>query len=141
VKLSEIKVALIDQFFSKHAAGVSNTEIDQVFEDLGKLLKRDLTDLTSDEIVTEAEGSSSDPSKAFKKFIDGKTALLSICEDDGFKKMVIFAAARSGKSVVYEDLTLEERSPKKGDLSTIKNALRQAKKLNDEIYYTIRTEG
>lgn len=144
MKLDEIKIALIEQFFSKHAAGVSRNEIDPIFVGLGTLLKQDLSELASDDgtVVTESEqGSSSDPSKAFKRFTEGRTALLSICEDDGFKKMVIFAAARAGKNVVYEDLTVDERTPKKGDLASIKSALRQAKNLNEDIYFTIKSEG
>lgn len=144
MKLDEIKTALVDKFFSKQAAGVSRTEIEPVFLSLGDFLKVDLSELTSNDetIVTEAEqGSSSDPSKAFKRFTEGRTALLSICEDDGFKKMVIFAAARQGKAVVYEDLTVDDRSPKKGDLASIKSALRQAKNLNEDIYFVIKSEG
>ena len=143
MRLDEIKTALIEQFFSKQSAGTSKAEIEPVFTKLGQLLSADLTELaTDDDLVVEAEqASSSDPSKAFKRFTEGRTALLSICEDDGFKKMVIFAAARVGKSVVYEDLTVSERAPKKGDLAAIKSALRQAKNLNDDAYFTIKSEG
>lgn len=144
MKLDEIKTALVDKFFSKQAAGVNRSEIEPVFLSLGSFLKVDLSELASNDetIVTEAEqGSSSDPSKAFKRFTEGRSALLSICEDDGFKKMVIFAAARQGKSVVYEDLTVDDRSPKKGDLASIKSALRQAKNLNEDIYFMIKSEG
>lgn len=144
MKLDEIKTALVDKFFSKQAAGVSRTEIEPVFLSLGDFLKIDLSELASNDetIVTEAEqGSSSDPSKAFKRFTEGRTALLSICEDDGFKTNVIFAAVRIGKSVVYEDLTVENRVIKKGDLAKIKTAIRQAKNLNDEAYFVIKTEG
>jgi hypothetical protein len=143
MKLNEIKTALVDKFFSKQASGVSRTEIEPVFISLGKSLKADLTDIsTEDAIVVESEqGSSSDPSKAFKRFTEGRTALLSICEDDGFKKMVIFAAVRIGSGVVYEDLTVDDRVIKKGDLASIKSALRQAKNLNEDAYFNIKSEG
>ena len=144
MKLSEIKTALVDKFFSKQAAGVSRIEIEPVFIDLGKFLKADLTELATNDatVVVELEqGSSSDPSKAFKRFTEGRTALLSICEDDGFKKMVIFAAVRIGSNVVYEDLTVDERVLKKGDLASIKSALRQAKNLNEDAYFNIKSEG
>jgi hypothetical protein len=143
MKLNEIKTALVDKFFSKQASGVSRTEIEPVFISLGKSLKADLTDIsTEDAIVVESEqGSSSDPSKAFKRFTEGRTALLSICEDAGFKKMVIFAAVRIGSGVVYEDLTVDDRVIKKGDLASIKSALRQAKNLNEDAYFNIKSEG
>jgi hypothetical protein len=142
MKLNEIKTALVDKFFSKQASGVSRTEIEPVFISLGKSLKADLTDISEDAIVVESDqGSSSDPSKAFKRFTEGRTALLSICEDDGFKKMVIFAAVRIGSGVVYEDLTVDDRVIKKGDLASIKSALRQAKNLNEDAYFNIKSEG
>jgi hypothetical protein len=142
MKLSEIKTALVDKFFSKQAAGVNKTEIEPVFVGLGNFFSVDLTDLTSNNIVIESEqGSSNDPSKAFKRFTEGRTALLSICEDDGFKKMVIFAAVRIGTKIVYEDLTVDARVMKKGDLASIKSAIRQAKNLNDEAYFHIKNEG
>ena len=144
MKLAEIKTALIDQFFSKQSPGIDRTQIEPIFVNLGKTLKVDLSELASDDatVVTESEqGSSSDPSKAFKRFTDGRRALLSINEDDGFKKLAIFAAVRVGKSVVYENLTADERTHKKGDLAAIKQALRQAKNLNDDVYFTIKSEG
>lgn len=143
MKLAEIKIALIDQFFSKQAAGVERTELDTIFVSLGKGLNADLSELASnaDTIIEAEEGSSSDPSKAFKRFTDGRRALLSINEDDGFKKMAIFVAVRVGKDVIYEDLTVAERVAKRGDLTAIKHALRQAKNLNDDVYFTIKSEG
>ena len=106
-------------------------------------LKADLTELAinDDAIVESEQGSSSDPSKAFKRFTEGRTAMLSICEDDGFKKIVIFAAVRVGSGIVYEDLTVDERVTKRGDLASIKTALRQAKNLNEDAYFTIKSEG
>lgn len=144
MKLSEIKTALVDKFFSKQATGVNRADIEPVFVGLGSFLKTDLTELASNDatVVIESEqGSSSDPSKAFKRFTEGRTALLSICEDDGFKKMVIFAAVRVGKNVAYEDLTVDDRVLKKGDLASIKGALRQAKNLNEDVYFNIKSEG
>lgn len=144
MKLSEIKTALVDKFFSKQAAGINRSEIEPIFANLGKFLNADVTDLNAelDDVVIESDqGSSNDPSKAFKRFTEGRTALLSICEDDGFKKMVIFAAVRIGTNVVYEDLTVDERVMKKGDLASVKSALRQAKNLNEYAYFNIKNEG
>src|ERR1035437_5213384 len=104
MKLNEIKLALVDKFFSKQANGISKSEINSVFIGLGNFLQSDLTALVSNDdsivIESESEGSSSDPSKGCTRFTEGRAALLSICEDDGFKKMVIFAAVRVGISVV-----------------------------------------
>lgn len=144
MKLNEIKIALIDKFFSKEAVGVNKVDIEPVFISLGEFLNVDLSKLVSNDtaIVVESEQvSSNDPSKAFKRFTEGRTALLSICEDDGFNKMVIFAAARIGSKIVYEDLTTDERAIKPGDLSSIKSALRQAKNLNEDIHFIIKSEG
>lgn len=141
MKLNEIKFALIDKFFSKEAVGVKKSEIEPVFLKLGEFLKSDLSKLTSnDTTIISESGSSNDPSKGFKRFTEGRTALLSICEDDGFNKMAIFAAVRIGTKVAYEDLTTEERVIKLGDLSVIKNALRQAKNLNEDVSFNIKSE-
>lgn len=143
MKLIEIKSALVDKFFSKQAVGVNKTEIDPVFVNLGSFLKSDLSEMATDDgsTIESEQGSSNDPSKAFKRFTEGRTAMLSICEDDGFKKMVIFAAVRVGTAVVYEDLTGQERVIKKGNLASIKSAIRQAKNLNEDAYFTIKSEG
>lgn len=141
MKLSEIKTALVDKFFSKQASGVNRVDMDPVFERVASFIKADLTFLSTDSLVESEQGSSSEPSKAFKRFTEGRTAVLSICEDDGFKKMVIFAAVRNGSTIVYEDLTVEGELTKFGDLATIKSALRQAKNLNDDVYFSIKSEG
>lgn len=142
MRLEEIKTALIEHFFSKQSAGVNRDMIEPVFVELGKKLNEDLSEMAVDDsVVVEAQGSSADPSKAFKRFTEGRKALLSICEEDGFKTNVIFAAVRVGKNVFYEDLTVDTRVAKKGDLATIKTAIRQAKNLNDEAYFVIKTEG
>lgn len=143
MRLEEIKTALIEHFFSKQSAGVNRDLIEPIFVELGKNLNEDLSEMAVEDTTTavEAQGSSADPSKAFKRFTEGRKALLSICEEDGFKTNVIFAAVRIGKSVVYEDLTVENRAIKNGDLAKIKTAIRQAKNLNDEAYFVIKTEG
>lgn len=137
MKLHEIKHNLIGQFFSKQSAGIDQRDIDPVYEQLSVL-----TGLSSKVSLLESEeGVSSDPSKAFKRFTEGRKATLTICEEDGLKKMAIFAAVRYGKVVAIEDLTLEDHTPKIGDLSDIKNALRHAKNLNDDVFFSIKNEG
>lgn len=134
MKLAELKTALVGQFFSENSSGISTSSLPEVYETLGKLLKSDLSALLTAEL-TEArnEGVSSDPSKGFKKFTDGRQSLLAIVEDD----KAIFAAARSGKHVSYVDLTGKDRSEQLGDLAVIKNALKQAKNINDDAYFSI----
>jgi hypothetical protein len=144
MRLNEIKVALIEQFFSDHHLGISRDKIEEVFVALGKKLQVDLSELASSDptVIVEAEqGISSDPSKAFRRFTEGRIALLMINEDDGVDKRVIFAAVRVGRQVIYEVLTAEERVAKIGDLAAVKQALRQSKNINDDVYYTLKIEG
>ena len=144
MKLAEIKTALVEQFFSKEAAGVNGQEVDQVITELGASLEVNLLTLATASLVEhedQSDSTSSDPSKAFKRFTEGRRSLLLINETDGIKTLSIFIAARAGKNIVYEDLTVIDRVLKRGDLATIKQALRQAKNMNDDAYFSIKFEG
>jgi len=144
MKLEELKVALIQQFFKSCDNGITQDAVSAVFESLGKKLNSDVTQLSEQPTeVEESEhhsGSSCEPSKAFRKFVDGRRALLTINEDNSGKKMALFAAIRVGTEVMYSDLTTESREEVKGDLTVIKQALRQAKNINDDIYFNIQTD-
>ena len=136
MKLAEIKVGIIEQFFTDIAVSVSQDQLYPIFESIGKTVGLDLNDekLT---ILFHASNQSSDPSKAFKRFTEGRTALLTIMEEDGVNKNAIFAAVRSGKTVKIADLTVTPIAEKSGNLAAVKNALRQAKNLDDEIFFNI----
>jgi hypothetical protein len=115
----------------------------ETFISLGKLLDEDVGGLTGDDLIEDTErvsGTSLDVSKAFKKFTNGDRAILGVCEDIGIEKMVLFAALRAGRKVAYVDLTKETIELKQGDLKLIKEALKQAKQVNDEIYFSITNE-
>lgn len=136
MKLEEIKSSLIQNFFGNQSPGVHQTLIDPIFTQLANAINESVLD----SVIEETEGSSADATKAFKKFTDGRRSTLSICENDGMNVNIIFAAIRSGKQIVYEDLTVEQRTIKFGDLASIKTALKQAKNLNDEAYFIITNE-
>lgn len=138
MKLGEIKIAMIEQFFNKQTLGVPLNDVGAVFTSLAESL--DVKHVPDAPEAESESGNSSDPSKAFKRFTEGRRAFLTINEEDGFKKYAIFAAVRAGRRVIYEDLTVGDRSRKQGDLGTIKQALKQAKNLNDEVYFSITSE-
>lgn len=144
MKLEDLKVTLIQNFFKISDNGIPQGEVANVFESLSKKLNADITSLAEQptfESETELHsGSSCEPSKAFRKFTDGRKALLTINEDNSGKSMALFAAIRIGTEIMYSDLTAESREEIKGDLLTIKTALRQAKNLNDDIYFNIQTD-
>lgn len=136
MRLEELKFALVEQFFKVSDNGVKVDQLFDVFVSLGKHLKADVTTLAD---KGAGGNTSADPSKAFKMFTNGKTALLSIIEEPGVgaSDMAIFAAVRVGKAVYMIDLTAEGKHEKKGDLAAVKQALRQAKNLNDDAYFSI----
>ena len=133
MKLSEIKTSLIDQFFTDGAVGVAQDQLDPIFESLGKAIS---IDLNSERLVLlqEQSSQSNDPSKAFKRFTDGRVSLLTIIEEDG---NAILAAVRSGTHVRISDLTVSPPDERDGGLLSVKNALRQAKNRNDDVFFNI----
>ena len=143
MKLAEIKTALVSQFFKSSDNGIPQLEVSAVFESLSKHLDADLTSLAEQEVEQElnASGNSSDPSKAFKRFTDGRRALLTINEDDGQSSRAIFAAIRVGTKVMYSNLTTDPRVEQKGNLASVKQALKQAKNINEDIYFKIQNDN
>ncbi len=125
MKLSELKTALIEQFFSEQV-GVTVNQLDPIVEALGLKLNESLSDL--------GEGSQTqEPSKALSKFIAGKRTLLTIREDDN----ILFAAARCGKRIAYVNLTEAGAPQIDGNMASVKQALKQAKALNDDVFFHI----
>lgn len=131
MKLSEIKSSIIEQYFSENDNGVSQDQVDSIFESLGRSLG-----IVLDSALLESN-ESADPSKAFKRFTEGRVAMLTIMEEDGMSKNALFAAVRYGTSVKITNLTAETIVEKTGDLAAVKSALRQAKKRNDEVFFNI----
>jgi sugar diacid utilization regulator len=133
MKLSEIKTSLIDQFFTEGSIGVPQDQLDPIFESIGKNVG---LDLNSERLVIlqEKSNQSNDPSKAFKRFTDGRVSLLTIVEEDS---NVILAAVRSGTSIRIADLTITPITERDGSLLSVKNALRQAKNRNDDVFFNI----
>jgi hypothetical protein len=129
MKLSELKSALIEQFFPDHLGGVSANLSDEI---LGELLST-----LAESTVELSNLTSRDPGKAFHAFIQGKNSTLTIIDEESGKPMLLFAAARAGKTVTTVNLTTEDRKQRQSDLVTVKQALRQAKNRNDEIYFSI----
>ena len=139
MKLSEIKSALVTQFFKDREKGAGQDDLQRILESLSKTFDADLVSLLEDE-DDSLIGCSSEPSKAFKKFTDGRRAILTINEDEDLHTTAIFVAIRVGTEIMYSNLTTELREEQKGNLSIIKHALKQAKNLNDEVYFKIQTD-
>lgn len=137
MRLAEIKVGLVDKFFTDAANGVSGDQLDAIFESIGKTVGLELTADTLTSLSQNNTNQSGDPSKAFKRFTEGRIALLTVMEEDGSHSNAIFAAVRYGKTVKIADLTVSPLAEKNGDLAAVKNALRQAKNLNEDIFYNI----
>jgi phosphoribosyl-AMP cyclohydrolase len=53
------------------------------------------------------------------------------------QKKALFSAVKTGTQVHYSVLIKEQREWLKGDLKIVKDALRQAKNLNDEVDFHI----
>lgn len=136
MKLSEIKVGLVERFFANRSAGVTQDQLGSIFEQISKSTNVGLGVEFLSQLIQEAN-QSSDPSKAFKRFTDGRVAFLSVFEEEAGQNTAIFAAVRVGTIVKLSDLTLTPLTEKIADLGAVKSALRQAKNLNDEIFYHI----
>jgi len=136
LKLADIKSFMIEQFFAESTNGVSHDKLDGIFESLGTSLK---VDLSADRLTDSQTNDSQDPSKAFKRFTEGRVAMLTIMEEDGMNKNALFAAVRYGTKVMIANLTTEMITEKTGDLAAVKSALKQAKARNDEVFFTITT--
>lgn len=148
MRLEELKTALIEQFFKDTKNGVDKDKIYDILVSLRKHLGiEDPAELTEREAAPEIEflekdGScSNDPTKAFAMFIKGRESTLSIFEEEGIKIRSLFSAARVGKGIYYADLTVSPHKEVKGDLASVKQALKQAKNLNDEVYFSIVHDG
>ena len=136
MKLHEIKFNIIDKFFCENSNGISVNILSPIYESIGRAMNIELTPGNMVELsknVTESH----DISKAFKKFTDSKLNILTILEEDGNNINAIFMALRIGSKVMITDLTTESLSEKTGNLSMVKDALKQAKARNDETYFSI----
>lgn len=136
MKLNEIKNCLIEQFFTEESNGVSLDKLDSIFESMGNHLKIDLSAERLASIHSQTN-QSSDVGKAFRKFTDGRVSILTIVEEFDSKTNAIFTAIRSGTSIIMSDLTSTIIVEKNGALLAVKNALKQAKNRNDEIFFNI----
>jgi len=136
MKLSEIKTSLIEQFFVDSSAGVPEDKLDEIVESIGHSLNVTLSsDVQS--VLSQQSSHSSDPSKAFKRFTEGRLSILTVLEEDGSHANAIFAAVRVGRAIKIADLTVTPVTEKSADLNAVKQALRQAKNLNDDSYFNI----
>jgi hypothetical protein len=140
MKLAEIKMSLIDHFFNEGSNGIPQDQLDVIFESVGKTIG---LDLNSEKlaVLQDKSNQSSDPSKAFKRFAEGRIALLTIVEEDDSALNAIFLAIRAGTSVKIIDLTESPINERDGGLLGVKGALRQAKNRNDDVFFNIIVTG
>ena len=136
MKLSEIKNTLIDTFFTENSNGVTKVTLSVILESIGRKLNLDL----SSSFLTEmSESKSNDPSKAFKKFTEGRVTVLTIDEEDGSDVRTIFAAIRYGTKIYSANMTTDPITESVSDFKTIKSIIRQSKTINEDIVYEIRS--
>lgn len=134
MKLAEIKSGLIEQNFASNCNGISGEPLFAIFEKLGSSLGLDLSQSVLDSIMSSR---SNDPSKAFKKFTEGHTAVMSFIEAEDEKLNTIFIAIRTGKTVKVANLTTDPISERQSDLRSVREALKQAKNFNEDIIFEL----
>ena len=134
MKLAEIKLGLIEQHFSSNCNGISGEALSIIFESLGKSVN---LDLSREKLTRRQTTRSSDPSKAFKKFTEGRNAVMSIIDEDDETLNTLFVAIRTGKSVKIANLTTDPITEKVSDLRSVRDALRQAKSFNEDIIFEL----
>lgn len=138
MKLHEIKKQLVERFFSTRT-GVALHESNDVMLSLGKIVETDFADQLA-ELEAEVEPvkltEAADAIKEFTKH--GNQGFIQVIEDDGSHLKLMFAAARNGSKYSTIELT-ENSSPKLSNLASIKAALEQSKKLNEDMYFVVST--
>ena len=135
MKLSDIKIALIEQFFTANSRGVKGEALDKILIVLGKSISVNLSESKLQNIVANSN-QSNDPSKAFKKFTEGDSSLLTIADDEG----TVFAAIRTGKTIKIANLTTDPITEKMSDFLSVKHALKQSKLIDEDINFFITTD-
>lgn len=133
MKLTEIKTGLIDYFLDDFSQGIKIDKLDEIYESMGQKINLNI-DSERIVILQNSSSQSSDPSKAFKKFTDGRVSILTIIDEDD---NAIMSAIRSYNNIISVDLTSSPLLEKNVSLISIKNALRQAKNRNDDISFNI----
>lgn len=134
MKLAELKTMLVEQFFTEASGGLNIENLPQVYQELRAVLG---DSKLSESVITGTH--SNEPSKAFARFTKDRDAVIVILEEDGLQKKALFAAAKRGTQISYVTLTQEGYEVKKGNMKIVKDALRQAKNLNDEVDFIITT--
>jgi hypothetical protein len=135
MKLAEIKVALIEQFFAVNSNGVNGEDLNNIIIALGKSVSIQLTEQKVIQVYANAN-QSNDPSKAFKRFTEGDSSLLTIADTRG----TLFTAIRDGKTIKVANLTTDPISEDVGNFGIVKQALKQAKIIDEDIIFAITTD-
>jgi hypothetical protein len=134
MKLSDIKIALIEQYFTVNSNGVNGEALDNILIAICKNVNVSLTE-SKIKLIEANSNQSNDPFKAFKRFTEGDSSLLTISDEDGS----LFSAVRVGKSIRIANLTTDPIDEKDSDFSSVKSALKQAKQIDEEIIFSITT--
>ena len=144
MKLLQIKHLLEETFFKDQHGGVATDDAPQLLDSLRVLLAaKPLSEETGTAhgalaMLLENElHEFNDPSKTLRAFTDGRESVLTIVEDLGDKRVVIFCAARIGAKVATVNATEITLAPSLGSLARIKEALQQAKRLDDDISFRV----
>lgn len=136
MRLDELKTGLIKQFFKSEVQGVHRDSLLPYVQALREQLTPTSTVALSAKL-SEDGSNSNDPTKAFGMFVKGREAVLSIMADSGIQQRSIYTAARIGRSVSAVNLSEGDGVVECTDLAGIKQALKQARAIDDEIYFNV----
>jgi 6-phosphogluconolactonase (cycloisomerase 2 family) len=135
MKLSEIKIALIDQFFAVNCNGIVGEALNKIIATLSKDINVPLSEQQVN-VICAGANTSNEPSKAFKRFTEGDSSLLTISDSNG----TLYAAVRDGKTIKVANLTTDPISEELSGFATVKQALKQAKLIDEDIIFSITTD-
>jgi len=138
MKLHEIKQQLVARFFAAKV-GIALHESNAVMLSLGQLVNADLTEQL-EELQNDISASTvTEVTEAIKAFTKhGDQGFIQVIDEDSVNSTLIFAAVRNGSKYATIELT-EHSSPKTSTLASIKAALEQSKKINEDMCFIVST--
>lgn len=127
MKLHEIKQLMVAKFFTK-TVGVPLLEATTPMLQLGEMVSLDMPAALT---TLSTENSTQDETEALSIFTKlSNQGVLQIVEDD----QLLFAAVRKGTKYAVMELTISP-VPRAAKLHEVKDALLQAKDLNDDVVF------
>lgn len=126
LKLADIKARLLERHFGDVTDGLALDLLAEAYAKLG-----------AGSLLVESEPARlADLSKAFRRFADGRAATLAIVESD----IVLLTAYRAGRTISFTNHTTAAAAPKQTDLTTIKDAMKQAQAVCEDVLFHIQVQ-